>query len=70
MLSVEEWNWSPLTSCPQRSMIFVLIGTPNYLKVCLKSIICSVVVLDATNSDPNVAVSTVAHLFEYESIGV
>ena len=44
---------------------FVLIGTPKYLKVCLKSIICSVAVLDATNSDPYVAVSTVACLFEY-----
>ena len=49
---------------------FVLIGTPKYLKVCLKSIISSVTVLDATNSDPYVAVSTVACLFEYESIGV
>ena len=49
---------------------FVLIGTPKYLKVCLKSIICSVAVLDATNSDPYVAVSTVACPFEYESIGV
>ena len=49
---------------------FVLIGTPKYLKLCLKSIICSVVVLDATNSDPYVAVPTVACLFEYESIGV
>ena len=46
------------------------MGTPKYLKVCLKSIICSVAVLDATNSDPYVAVSTVACLFEYESIGV
>ena len=49
---------------------FVLIGTPKYLKVCLKSIIHSVAALDATNSDPYVAVSTVACLFEYESIGV
>ena len=49
---------------------FVLIGTPKYLKVCLKSIVCSAAVLDATNSDPYVAVSTVACLFEYESIGV
>ena len=46
----------------------VLIGTPKYLKVCLKSIICSVAVLDATNSDPYVAVSTVACLFEYWSM--
>ena len=49
---------------------FVLICTPKYLTVCLKSIICSLAVLDATNSDPYVAVSTVACLFEYESIGV
>ena len=49
---------------------FVLIGTPKYLKVCLKSIICSVAVLVATNYDPYVAVSTVACLFEYELIGV
>ena len=48
----------------------VLKGTPKYLKVHLKSIICSVAVLDATNSDPYVVVSTVACLFEYESIGV
>ena len=32
--------------------------------------ICSVAVLDATNSDPYVALSTVACLFKYESIGV
>ena len=49
---------------------FVLIGTPKYLKVCLKSIICSEAVLDTTNSDPYVAVSTVACLFAYESIGI
>ena len=49
---------------------FVLMGTPNYLKACLKSIICSVAILDDTNSDPYVAVSTVACPFDYESIGV
>ena len=48
---------------------FVLIGTPKHLKVCLKSIMCSVAVLDAANSDPYVAASTVSCLFEYESIG-
>ena len=32
--------------------------------------ICSVAVLEATNSDPYVAGSTVACLFQYESIGV
>ena len=31
---------------------FDLIGTPNYLRVYLKSIICSVAVLAAKNSDP------------------
>ena len=49
---------------------FVLIGIPKYLKVCLKSIICSVAFLEATNSDPYVAVSTVAGLFESESMGL
>ena len=32
--------------------------------------ICSVAVLEATNLDPYVTVSTVACLFEYESMGV
>ena len=50
MSSEEEWNWSPLLS--PNKYDFVLIGTPKYLKVCLKSTICSVAVLDATNSDP------------------
>ena len=44
---------------------FVLIGTHKYLKVCLKSIICSVAVLDVTNSDAYVAISTGPCLFEY-----
>ena len=35
---------------------FDLIGIPKYLRVYLKSIICSVAVLTATNSDPYVAV--------------
>ena len=57
-LSMEEWNWLLLTCCLQTG------------KVCLKSIICSVAVLEATNSDPYVAVSTFACQIEYESIGV
>ena len=69
MLSVEEWNWLPLTCCLRIGKIF-FIGTPKYLKVRLKSIIWSVAVLEATNFDPYVAVSTVACLFEYESMGV
>ena len=34
------------------------MGAPRYLKVCLMSMICSVAVLAATNSEPYVAVST------------
>ena len=54
---------------------FVVIGTPKYLKACLQSIICSVAVLDTTNSDTYVAVSTVACLLnmnqlEYDSQNV
>ena len=40
------------------------IGTPMDLKVYLRSIICSEAVLAATNSDPYVAVSTVACFLE------
>ena len=36
------------------------MGAPRNLKVCLMSMICSVTVLAATNSEPYVAVSTVA----------
>ena len=61
MLSVEEWNWLPLICCLQTSKI-LFIGTPKYLKVCFKSLICSVAVLETTNSDPYVVVSTVACL--------
>ena len=46
------------------------IATPKYPKVCLKSNICLVAVLDATNSEPYVAVSTVACLLENEPMGV
>ena len=41
-----------------------------YLMVYLKSIIVSVAVLVATNSDPDVAISTVACFLEYQSVGV
>ena len=41
------------------------MGAPRYLKVCLMSMICSVAVFAATNSEPYVAVSTVACFFEY-----
>ena len=46
------------------------MGAPRYLKVCLMSMICSVAVLAATNSEPYVAVSTVACFLEYQSTGV
>ena len=48
----------------------VMMGTPRYLSVFLRSIICSVAVLAATNSEPYVVVSTVACLFENQSVGV
>ena len=48
----------------------VAMGAPRYLKVCLMSMICSVAVLTATNSEPYVAVSTVACFLEYQSTGV
>ena len=47
-----------------------LMGTPRYLSVYLISMICSVAVLAATNSDPYVVVSTVACFLEYQSVGV
>ena len=49
---------------------FDLIRTLKYLRVYLNSIICSVAVLAATNSDPYVALSTVTYFLEYQSVGV
>ena len=46
------------------------MGAPRYLKVCLMSIIWSVAAFAATNSEPYVAVSTVACFLEYQSTGV
>ena len=46
------------------------MGAPRYLKLCLMSMICSVAVLAATNSEPYGAVSTVACFLEYQSTGV
>ena len=48
----------------------VWMGTPRYLSVFLRSMICSVAVLAATNSEICVAVSTVACLLENQSVGV
>ena len=45
-------------------------GTPRYRSVVRRSMIWSVAIRAATNSLPYVAVSTVACLFEYQSIGV
>ena len=47
-----------------------MMGTPRYLSVFLKSMIHSVAVLAATDSEPYVAVSKVARLFKYKSTGV
>ena len=46
------------------------MGAPRYLKVCLMSMICSVAGLASTNSEPYVAISTVAYFLEYQSTGV
>ena len=48
----------------------VMMGTPRYLCVFLRCMICSVADLAATNSEPYVVVSTVASLFKFQSIGV
>ena len=45
------------------------MGAPRYLKVCQLSMICSVAVFAATNSEPYVAVCTVACFLEYPSTG-
>ena len=44
--------------------------TPRYLKVYLRSIIFSVAVFVATNSEPYVAVSTIACFLEDQSVEV
>ena len=46
------------------------MGTPRYFKVYLRSIISSFAVFAATNSEPYVAVFTVAWFLEYQSVGV
>ena len=46
------------------------MGAPRYLKLCLMSMICFVAGLTATNSEPYVAVSTVACFYEYQLTGV
>ena len=46
------------------------MGAPRYLKVCLRPMIHSVAVLAVTNTEPYVAVSTVACFLEYQSTGV
>ena len=47
----------------------VMMGTPRYLSMFLSATICSVAVLAATNSEPYVAVSTVACLFKNSLLG-
>ena len=48
----------------------LLIGTPRYIRVYLRSTIWSTAILAATNSDPCVPVSTVTCLLEYQSVGI
>ena len=55
--------------CPN-IYILVMMGTPRYLSVFLRSITCSGPVLAATNSEPYVAVFTVACHVENQSVGV
>ena len=50
--------------------LLLLIGTPRYIRMYQMSTIWSTAILVATNSDPYVAVSTVAYLLEYPSVGV
>ena len=50
--------------------LLLLIGTPSYIRVHLRSTIWSTTIFAATNSDPYVAVSTVACHLEYQSVGV
>ena len=50
--------------------LLLLIGTPSYIRVYLRSTIWSTAILAATNSDPYVAVCTVACLLECQSVGV
>ena len=50
--------------------LLLLIGTPRYIRVYLRSTIWSTAILAAPNSDPYVAVSSVACLLEYQCVGV
>ena len=50
--------------------LLLLIGTPRYIRVYLRSTFWSTAVLATTNSDPYVAVSTVACCLEYQFVGV
>ena len=49
---------------------FFMMGRPRSLSVFVRSIICSVAVFADTNSEPYVAVSTVACLIDNQSDGV
>ena len=45
------------------------IGIPNILSLNLNEMICSVQILNATNSEPKVELSIVVCCFEYQDIG-
>jgi hypothetical protein len=67
--------WSPIelstTDLLSPNMkFFSLTGTPRYLRVLRRSIICSMHIHAATNSELYVAVYTVACFLEYQSSGV
>jgi hypothetical protein len=50
--------------------LLLLTGTPIYCNEVLKSMIWSTAIQAAVNFEPNVAVSTVACRFEYQSNNV
>ena len=55
--------------CPNMKL-FSLTSTPRCLSVLCRSIVCSMQVLAATNSDEHVAVSTMACFLECQLMGV
>ena len=57
-------------SLSPNSMELSFKGTPRYCRSMRNDVICCMAVLAAENSDPYVAVSTVACFLEYQLIGV
>jgi len=72
-LCILEWGMAAeliTDSLSPKIIVAPLIGTPRYRSVRCKSMTCSVHVLAATCSEPNVAVSIVDCNLECQSIGV